>query len=151
MSEITDKQKEIDKTEKKEYNKENGYNPLRPRRKHILIVDDDIDQLIQIKSHLLEFYDVTAVRSGHDALKYLEKHNVDLMLLDYKMPEMDGPTIISHIRSSAKTADLPVVFLTGISDRETVLNAIVELKPQGYLVKPAKKSEIVAKIIDVLG
>jgi|GEM_PF-5059371 len=47
--------------------------------------------------------------------------------------------------------DIPVVFLTGVSEKETVIKTLVELKPQGYILKPSKKSEIVAKIIDVLG
>lgn len=130
---------------------ETGRYNRRFKRRHILIVDDDLDQLIQIKGHLIEFYDVTAVRSGHDALKYLESHDADLVLLDYKMPQMDGPDVLESIRKSERHPDIPIVFLTGISDRDTVLDIILELKPQGYLIKPAKKSEIVAKIIDVLG
>lgn len=121
------------------------------RRKHVLIVDDDTEQLMQIKEHLSEFYEVTAVKSGEAAFKYLEKHVVDIMLLDYLMPEMDGPTVLATLRKSTNHKTLPVIFLTGMSERDTVLKTILELKPQGYIVKPAKKSEIVAKIIDVLG
>ena len=121
------------------------------KRKHILVVDDDTEQLMLIKEHLAEFYDVTVVKSGASALKYLEKHEVDLMLLDYIMPEMDGPEVFMRIRSSLQFSRLPVVFLTGVTEREKVIKTLVELKPQGYIVKPAKKSDIVAKIIDVLG
>ena len=121
------------------------------RRKKILVVDDDAEQLAQIKGHLEEFYDVTAVRSGFDALKYLEKHEVDLMLLDYIMPVMDGPKVLFRLRTTRAHTRLPVIFLTGMTDREKVVKTLVELRPKGYLIKPAKKSEIVAKIIDVLG
>ncbi len=123
----------------------------RIRRKRILVVDDDAEQLALIKGHLEEFYDVTAVRSGFDALKYLEKHEVDLMLLDYIMPVMDGPKVLFRLRTTRAHAGLPVIFLTGMTDREKVVKTLVELRPKGYLVKPSKKSEIVAKIIDVLG
>lgn len=121
------------------------------RRKHVLVVDDDAQQLLQIKEHLAEFYDITLVKSGAAAFQYLEKHGVDLVLLDYMMPEMDGPEVYTRIRENPETIDLPVMFLTGVSERETVVKTLVELRPQGYIVKPAKKSEIVAKIIDVLG
>ena len=121
------------------------------RRKHVLIVDDDTEQLLQIKEHLSEFYEVTAVRSGKAALKYLEKHKADIMLLDYMMPEMDGPTVLATIKKNDDLKMMPVIFLTGMTEKEAVLKTILELKPQGYLVKPTKKSEIVAKIIDVFG
>ena len=121
------------------------------RRKRVLIVDDDAGQLMQMKEHLSEFYDATAVRSGSAALKFLEKHQVDIILLDYIMPEMDGPTALMKIRERKECVSTPVIFLTGVSERETVLKTLLELKPQGYVVKPVKKSEIVAKIIDVLG
>ena len=120
-----------------------------PKRKHILVVDDDPEQLSQIKSHLKEFYDVTAVRSGPEALDYLESHSVDLILLDYMMPQMDGPEVLYRLRTTRAYFRLPVVFLTGVNEREKVIKTLVELKPQGYIIKPARKSEIIAKIIDV--
>ena len=67
------------------------------------------------------------------------------------MPQPDGPKVLASLKSNKEFSSIPVVFLTGVSEREKVLKTIVELKPQGYLIKPAKKSEIVAKIIDILG
>lgn len=119
-------------------------------RKRILIVDDDPEQLAQIKGNLKDFYDVTAVRSGPAALDYLEGHAIDLMLLDYIMPEMDGPEVLYRLKTTRAYSQIPVIFLTGVTEREKVVKTLVELRPQGYLIKPAKKSEIIAKIIDVL-
>ena len=120
-------------------------------RKRILVVDDDTEQLMNIKDQLKEFYDVAVVKSGEQAFKYLNKKSVDLMLLDYLMPEMDGPTVYRNIREDYEAEELPIIFLTGVQEKDKVINALLELKPQGYLVKPSKKSEIVAKIIEVLG
>lgn len=121
------------------------------RRKQILVVDDDSEQLMNIKEQLDEFYDVTCVKSGTAAFKYLAKKKADLILLDYLMPEMDGPEVLRNIQDTKDWADIPVIFLTGVSEKKKVLSTLAELRPQGYLIKPSKKSEIVAKIIEVLG
>ncbi|MCR5356280.1 MAG: response regulator [Lachnospiraceae bacterium] len=122
-----------------------------PPRKHILVVDDDSNQLLQIKEHLKEFYEVTLVPSGDAAIKYMVRHRVDLILLDYIMPDLNGPEVLENIRMIPALQYIPVIFLTGVKEKETVIKTLLELKPQGYIVKPTKKSELVAKIIDVLG
>ena len=104
-----------------------------------------------IKENLTEFYEVTLINKGKNVFRYLEKYKVDLILLDYIMPEMDGPEVLKLLRAHPDYKDIPIVFLTGVSDKETVVKTLVELKPQGYILKPSKKSEMVAKIIDVLG
>ena len=126
-------------------------NPYGIARKHILAVDDSAEQLIRIKEHLKEFYDVTLVGSGRDAFKLLSKRRVDLILLDYLMPDMDGPQVYRKLREDIRYVDIPVMFLTGVSEKDVVIKTLVDLKPQGYIVKPTKKSELVAKIIDILG
>ncbi len=125
--------------------------PPAPRRKHILVVDDDVQVLVQIKLLLQEFYNVTSVPSGRYAYAYLEKHMVDLILLDYMMPEENGPIVLKNLRANKRTANIPIVFLTGVSETDMVRKTLLELRPQGYLLKPAKKIEIVSKIIEILG
>ncbi len=120
-------------------------------RKRILVVDDDTETLITIKDFLSEFYAVTPVKSGEAAFRYLMDHSVDLILLDYLMPVMDGPEVLTLLRKKQELEDIPVIFLTGVTEKKTVIKTLTELKPQGYIVKPTKKSELVAKIIDVLG
>lgn len=119
-------------------------------RKHILVVDDDSEQLMHIKEQLEEFYDVTCVKSGEAAFKFLAKKSCDLILLDYLMPVMDGPEVLRNIHDTKDWEDIPVIFLTGVTEKKKVIQTLAELRPQGYLVKPSKKSEIVAKIIDAL-
>lgn len=120
-------------------------------RKHILVVDDDSLQLAMIKDNLNEFYNVTLVKSGSACLKYLQKHKPDLIFLDYIMPEMDGPATLAAIRNEFPDFSIPVVFLTGMVDRETIIDTLVDLMPQGYIVKPATKAELVCKVIGILG
>ena len=155
---LYDKLNEIE--EKLEYEKECGRNLLTEwtnpvskeacTRKHILVVDDDPEQLSQIKEHLKEFYEVTLVTSGKNIEKFLQRYYVDLILLDYLMPDMDGPQALALLRANPDYKNIPVIFLTGVSEKETVIKTLVELKPEGYVLKPTKKSDLVAKIIDVL-
>lgn len=131
----------------REYVKEEN----RYRRKRILVVDDDTEQLIQIKEQLEEFYDVTCVKNGEAAFRFLLNKRPDLILLDYLMPVMDGPEVLKRIWETKGWENIPVIFLTGVSEKEKVLRTLSELRPQGYIIKPSKKSELVAKIIDVVG
>ena len=118
-------------------------------RRHILVVDDDTEQLINIKEQLREFYDVTPVKSGESAFRFLLKRIPDLILLDYMMPEEDGPSVLRRLREDPRYENIPVIFLTGMTEKNTVIRTLTELKPQGYVIKPSRKSELVAKIIDV--
>ncbi|MBR0184614.1 MAG: response regulator [Synergistaceae bacterium] len=110
-------------------------------KKQILLVDDDITFLKMMQKWLGTKYRVAAARSGPQALSYLAEHTVDLILLDYEMPLMDGPKILEALRSKPKTATIPVIFLTGKNDPESVKN-VMSLKPTSYLLKSMSKEEI---------
>ena len=85
--------------------------------KNILLIDDDGDMLAMTKRWLAkEGYEVTDFCSGIEALPFLEKNSVDLILLDYAMPVMDGPEVLSKIRSNDKTKSIPVLYRTGMDD-----------------------------------
>lgn len=120
------------------------------RRKHILIVDDDSGVLKLIKSYLSEKYDVATAISGKVAMKFLENRKTDLVLLDYEMPVENGPAVLSKIRSEENTKKLPVIFLTGVTDREKI-QEVLAMKPQGYLLKPIEAERLYAAIDGVLG
>ena len=106
-----------------------------PARKHILVVDDDSSVLKLIKGHLSEQYDVATAISGKVAMKFLETKRTDLILLDYEMPGENGVDVLNKIRCNEKLKELPVVFLTGVSERERI-QEVLALRPQGYLLKP---------------
>ena len=129
----------------------NPYLNERSKKKRIVVIDDDSEQLVHIKDILSDYYDVTPLRSGSDAFKYFETHTADLILLDYLMPDMNGPDVMIEFWNMPNAQDVPVIFLTGVTEKDTVIKTITELAPKGYIVKPAKKSELIAKIIDVLG
>lgn len=118
-------------------------------RKSVLVVDDDVRMLNAIKMHLQNMYDVTIVPSGKLALKFLEKKNADLVLLDYMMPEQNGVEVLREIRENSPCPDVPVIFLTGVSERDKVMMGL-ELRPDGYLLKPVEPSVLLEKVTEVI-
>jgi len=120
------------------------------RRKHILIIDDDPRQLNIIKEYLYEKYDIATAISGKIAYRFLEKKKTDLILLDYEMPVENGPQVLQHLRESVDMENIPVIFLTGTTDREKI-NQALALKPQGYLLKPVDPEKLLGTIEKYLG
>ena len=115
------------------------------RRKRILVVDDSGAMLRNVKGWLEDKYQVILANSGMMAIKYLTQNRPDLILLDYEMPVCDGKQVLEMIRSETDFSDVPVIFLTGKDDRESVLS-IMDLKPDGYLLKTLPPEQIVESV-----
>lgn len=119
-------------------------------RRHILVVDDDKSILKLMKAALEEKYDVTAIAGGKMALKFLETKTPDLVFLDYEMPVENGPEVFKKIKKMDSAMNVPVVFLTGIADREKITE-VLALKPHGYLLKPINMERVNETINKLLG
>ena len=117
----------------------------RLQKKKILVVDDDGTMLRTIKSWLSEKYQVFMVNSGAAAITFLAKNQVDLILLDYEMPVITGSKVLEMLRSETSTSDIPVMFLTVKSDKESVMQ-VLSLKPEKYLLKTMPPADLVANI-----
>ena len=104
-------------------------------KKHILIVDDDRTILKMLKSALGDEYEVTTMINGMMVDKLLASKQVDLMILDYEMPIETGADIFRRVKNNPKAAHIPVCFLTGVTDREKIME-VMSLKPHGYILKP---------------
>ncbi|MCH5268345.1 MAG: response regulator [Lachnospiraceae bacterium] len=118
-------------------------------RKHILVVDDSSAMLKTIKDQLKDEYDVATAISGKIAMKFLEKKETDLILLDYEMPEENGPAVLNKLRANDATKDIPVIFLTGIRDKEKI-QQVLSMKPQGYLLKPIEHDKLIEALASIL-
>lgn len=119
--------------------------PAQDERKCILVVDDAPIMLKTVKEQLHNDYDVATAISGKIAMKFLERKRADLILLDYEMPEENGVDVLKKIRENDAIRDIPVVFLTGVSDREKI-KEVIGLKPQGYLLKPIDHDKLMETI-----
>ena len=145
--------KSIDKLMEQLSSPDGGSGPLPNipgRRKHILVVDDNAMMLKMLKEHLHNDYDVATAASGRVALKFLERKTTDLILLDYEMPEESGPDVLEQLRASEHTKDIPVIFLTGVTDTKKIKEALA-LKPQSYLLKPVDREKLLDTITKTLG
>ncbi|MCI9122702.1 MAG: response regulator [Eubacterium sp.] len=119
-------------------------------RKHILVVDDDFRMLKLIKRYLEDSYDIATAINGKVALKFLENKMTNLILLDYEMPEENGPAVLEKLRQNPITNEIPVIFLTGINDRKKI-QQVLALKPQGYLLKPIDHTKLIEAIEKTIG
>ena len=113
--------------------------------KHILLIDDDLAYLKMVQGWLTPQYRVTIAKSGMQAITYIANHVPDLILLDYEMPITSGPQVMEMIRSEPNSEGIPIIFLTGKSDKESVMS-VMALKPQGYMLKSMPKEEILKTI-----
>lgn len=114
-------------------------------KKSILVVDDDPQYLTLVREWLRDSYKVSMANSGLQAIKWLAKNKVDLILLDHEMPVTSGPQVLEMLRSEPETKSIPVMFLTGKGDKESVM-AVVALKPEGYFLKTIEKKELLEKL-----
>ncbi len=118
---------------------------METKRKKIIYVDDITVSLLSVKSRLQRHYEVFPAQSSSALFALLENTTPDLILLDINMPETDGFAIIQALKEDARFADLPVIFLTGKSDKQTILRAI-SLGAADLVTKPFSDAELIQRI-----
>lgn len=116
------------------------------RKKQILIVDDSDFMRENLIRLLGNDYEMIESNSSIAAIKSITVNRPDLILLDYEMPVCDGRQALEMIRSDEEISDIPVVFLTGRGDAESV-KKVMSLKPRGYLLKTMPEEDI-KKFVD---
>ncbi|MGV0024622.1 response regulator transcription factor [Phormidesmis priestleyi] len=114
--------------------------------RRLLLIDDDPNLILLVKDYL-EFrgYEVITAENGREALEVLEQEVPDMIICDVMMPEMDGYSLVSAIRSDPKTSWVPVLFLSAkgqSQDRVKGLNIGADV----YMVKPFEPEELVAQV-----
>ena len=118
-------------------------------RKRILAVDDAATILLRITDTLEKYYDVVTVNSGARALRYLEQVKPDLILLDIRMTPKNGFETLREIRDMKGRADIPVIMLTAMEDKNSVLEGIT-LGIRDYILKPFAPDDLLNRIRRVL-
>jgi CheY-like chemotaxis protein/energy-coupling factor transporter ATP-binding protein EcfA2 len=115
----------------------------------LLIADDDPQMRRLIRGVLQrEGYHVEEANDGLDTIDIVERGGIDLVILDYDMPRLDGLGVLEELRAQVRTATVPVIMLTARND-ETEEKAL-DLGAQDYLTKPVQTRSLIARVKAVL-
>lgn len=114
--------------------------------RRLLLIDDDPNLILLVKDYL-EFrgYEVITAENGREALEVLTQETPDMIICDVMMPEMDGYSLVRHVREDSRTSWIPVLFLSAkgqSQDRVKGLNTGADV----YMVKPFEPEELVAQV-----
>jgi len=104
-------------------------------QKTIFVVDDNDINLSMAKEALKDYYRVMTLPSAAKMFALLEKVTPDLILLDIEMPEMDGFDALRRLKSNSAQSDIPVIFLTSMTDSEIEVNGF-QLGVVDFITKP---------------
>ena len=110
--------------------------------KTILLVDDEPD-FVEVTKMRLEAnnFDVITARDGKEGLETARREKPDLILLDVMMPDMDGFRVLSKLRRSPETQEIPVIMLTAKGESKSIFKA-KDMGSTDYLIKPCDSEEL---------
>lgn len=118
--------------------------------KILLIEDDSFLVEMYTTKFELEGFQVVSAEDGKKGLEMVKKENPDIILLDILMPKMDGFAVLDALKKDKETADLPVILLTNLGQKDDVKKGF-EKGAVGYLIKAHfMPSEVVDKIKTIL-
>jgi DNA-binding response OmpR family regulator len=118
-------------------------------KKKILIVDDEPD-LLRVACFRLKKsgYQVISAVNGRDALELASKESPDLILLDVRLPLMEGPDVCACIKKDDKIKHIPVILFT--ASTQNINEKVAACGAQGYILKPFSAEELLAKIKELI-
>ena len=115
------------------------------KRKKIIYVDDVNYSLVSVKSRLGDYFEIYPAESFVKLMEFLENFIPYLILLDVNMPYVDGYDVIRSLKEDERYAQIPVIFLTGKSDRESVVKGL-SLGAVDYVIKPYSTTKLIETI-----
>ena len=113
--------------------------------KHILVIDDNVTNLKLAEKTLKPYYKVSLLISGAQTLRFLEKNKPDLILLDINMTDMDGYETLAKIKSNKELENVPIIFLTALSDSESEAKGF-ELGAVDFIIKPFAPQSMLSRV-----
>ncbi|MBT0585364.1 diguanylate cyclase [Alteromonas sp. SM 2104] len=118
---------------------------LNDRKAQILIVDDQIINAEILANGLSDLYDVIIATSGQEALACAKRDVPDLILLDIRMPDIDGYAVLSELQETIATQDIPVIFVTGEDSMDDELKGL-QHGAKDYVRKPFELELVKARV-----
>lgn len=119
---------------------------------NILLIDDDPDILLIASRMLAQGGDgnVWQAESAVEGYKLAEKEQPDVILMDFMLPDMDGPELLARFRKHPALQHVPVVFLTGKTDSD-VLEGLIQSGAKGIISKPFDPLTLRRQLLEILG
>ena len=118
--------------------------PAHSHKPTVLIVEDEVGPRNALQIILRPFYNLHSVDNGHEALRVLQDHTIDLITLDIKLPDQSGLAVLKYVKSQHR--DIEVVVITGYGSLQSAMDA-TRFGAAAYLLKPFNVTELLA-IID---
>ncbi|MBP6740106.1 MAG: hybrid sensor histidine kinase/response regulator [Leptospiraceae bacterium] len=120
---------------------------MESKKKPLILIVDDTTKNIQVLGNMLysKGYNISVATSGKEALESVKAKTPDLILLDIQMPEMDGFEVCKNLKSNPSTKEIPVIFLTAVTDPEKIVHGF-ELGAVDYITKPLNPAELFMRV-----
>ena len=115
----------------------------------VLIVEDNIELLMLMRHLLSKKYKVVTARHGGEAVKEIEKTEIDLIISDVMMPVMDGYQLVKYVKNSADYRHLPIIMLTAKAQESDKMDALT-VGADEYMTKPFKMKELQLRINNLI-
>ena len=120
---------------------------------NVLTVDDSMAQRGIVKNTMKRltgfenavFFDA---QDGNKAWDFLEKERIDLVLLDYNMPNLSGPELIDRMKSTERHRDTPIIMITAESAKYNVID-VLQKGVNGYCIKPLKEEKLRLVVMEI--
>lgn len=125
---------------------------LESGRRRILVVDDD-DAIIEMFNDLLQTdsrFDLRTATSGYDAGMETERFRPDIMLLDFKLPDVNGTTVCRRVRENPSFNHMKIIACSGVADPDEV-KELMDAGADDFIRKPFDIGEMIEKIGEMLG
>jgi PleD family two-component response regulator len=116
----------------------------------LLIVEDDLDLADMLTAYFhVEGYEVVTVNLGEDGVRAYQSSHPDLIILDIRLPDMDGLEVASRLRGNRRSSDIPIIFMT---DKQELIDCLqgLELGVDGYITKPFDVQDLRLRVRNVL-
>ncbi len=129
-----------------DFKEEPSEKPEEPGQEKILVVDDEEDMRMVVGEHLEEAgFKVISAVNGREGVEKALKESPDLIIMDVMMPVMDGFQAVKELRSEMRTAAIPIIMLTAVSDKESELRGL-QYGADDYVTKPFDSDMLVARV-----
>ncbi len=119
-------------------------------KQKILIVEDDLDVADMLNAYFrVQGYEIFTVNWGEDGVQACQTSRPDIVILDVRLPDIDGYEVARRLRNNRRTADIPIIFLTEKRDRSKRLQGL-ELGADDYITKPFDVQELRLRLRNAL-